>query len=87
VIIFLLTNLKKKTTKSYKILSVAWTRQAVMALKDILDYRYSELPSARKIVRKDIIDATHNIVFAEQYQNDEIFPQYRRLIVRDYKVL
>lgn len=70
-----------------KITKVVWTRQARESLNTILDYRYKEIPSARKIVRKDIIDASNQIVFAEQYQKDEIFPQYRRIIARDYKIL
>ncbi|GAA3600742.1 type II toxin-antitoxin system RelE/ParE family toxin [Flavivirga amylovorans] len=70
-----------------KIAQVVWTRQARECLNAILDYRYKEIPSARKIVRKDIIATSKQIVFAEQYQKDEIFPKYRRIIVRDYKVL
>lgn len=70
-----------------KITQVVWTRQGRESLNAILDYRYKEIPIARKIVRKDIIDASKQIVFAEQYQKDEIFPKYRRIIVRDYKVL
>tara|TARA_Y100001968_G_scaffold134218_1_gene122469 strand:+ start:98 stop:379 length:282 start_codon:yes stop_codon:yes gene_type:complete len=70
-----------------KITQVVWTRQARESLTSILDYRYKDLPDARKIVRKDIIEASKKIVFAEQYQQDEIFPNYRRIIVRDYKLL
>jgi plasmid stabilization system protein ParE len=70
-----------------KVSKVAWTRQARESLKAILDYRYKNIPSARKIVRKDIIDASKQIVFSKQYQKDEIFPEYRRIVVRDYKVL
>lgn len=66
---------------------VFWTLQAREALNDILDYRYKNLPTARKIVRKDIIDAAKEIVFSKQYQQDEIFPQYRKITVRDYRIL
>lgn len=66
---------------------VFWTTQARASLHAILDYRYKEIPTARKIVRKDIILASKQIVFTEQYQQDEIFPEYRRIIVRDYKLL
>jgi len=66
-----------------KITQVVWTRQARESLTSILDYRYKDLPDARKIVRKDIIEASKKNVFAEQYQQDEIFPNYRRKIVRD----
>lgn len=70
-----------------KISKVVWTLQARESLTAILDYRYKNIPTARKIVRKNIIDVTKHIVFADQYQKDEIFPQNRRIIVRDYKVL
>jgi plasmid stabilization system protein ParE len=51
-----------------KITQVVWTRQARESLTSILDYRYKDLPDARKIVRKNIIEASKKIVFAEQYQ-------------------
>ncbi|MDG5490586.1 type II toxin-antitoxin system RelE/ParE family toxin [Psychroserpens sp. SPM9] len=70
-----------------KIKNVVWTRQARESLNAILDYRYRDIPTARKIVRKDIITSSKEIVFAEQFQKDEIFPEYRRIVVRDYKVL
>ena len=72
---------------SDKRIQVVWTRQARESLNAILAYRYKDIPSAKKIVRKDIINASKKIVFAEQYQKDEILPQYNRIIVRDYKIL
>lgn len=56
-----------------KITKVVWTRQARESLNAILDYRYKEIPSARKIVRKNIIASSKQIVFAEQYQKDDVF--------------
>jgi len=70
-----------------KVTKVVWTRQARESLNAILDYRYKDIPSARKIVRKDIIEASKRIVFSKQYQEDEIFSEYRRIVVRDYKIL
>lgn len=70
-----------------KVSTVVWTRHARESLTAILDYRYKNIPSARKIVRKDIIDSSKQIVFSKQYQKDEIFPEYRRIVVRDYKIL
>lgn len=66
---------------------VVWTRQARVALNEILDYRYGSIPIARKIVRNDIISASIGIVFPQQYRRDDIFPEYRMIIVRDYKIL
>lgn len=72
---------------SKKINKIVWTRQARESPTSILEYRYSEIPSAYKIVRTDIIQASKNIVFSKQFQKDDIFPQYRRIVVRDYKIL
>jgi plasmid stabilization system protein ParE len=70
-----------------KVTKIVWTRQARESLLAILEYRYSEIPTAYSIIKKDIISASKNIVFSKQYQNDDIFPEYRRIIVRDYKLL
>lgn len=70
-----------------KVAKVVWTRQARESLNAILDYRYKDIPEARKIVRKDIIKGSKEIVFTKQFQKDDIYPQYRRIIVRDYKIL
>ncbi|MGB0275008.1 MAG: hypothetical protein ACPF9U_07245 [Flavobacteriaceae bacterium] len=66
---------------------VFWTFQAKKALQQILDYRYKDAPKAREIVRMDIITSSKNIVFAEQFQRDDIYPAYRKISVRDYKIL
>jgi len=70
-----------------KVHKVVWTRQARESLSAILEYRYAEIPSAYTTVRNDIIQASKNIVFSKQFQKDDIFPEYRRIIVRDYKIL
>ena len=70
-----------------KVSKIVWTRQARESLNKILDYRYKDIPEARKIVRKDIIKASKEIVFTKQFQRDDIQPQYRKIRVRDYKIL
>lgn len=72
---------------SKKVRKIVWVRQAREALFEVLQYRYSEIPVAREIVRSEIINASKRIVFPEQYQEDDVFPEYRRIIVRDYKIL
>jgi addiction module RelE/StbE family toxin len=66
---------------------VVWTHQALKSLTEILDYRYKDIPKVRKVIRKEILSSSKKIVFAEQFQKDEIFPVYRRIIVREYKLL
>ncbi|MCC4213891.1 type II toxin-antitoxin system RelE/ParE family toxin [Leeuwenhoekiella parthenopeia] len=68
-------------------LQVVWLRQAIDSLKNILDYRYKDIPSARAIVKRDILNASKGITFPEQYQQDEINADYRKILVRDYKLL
>ncbi|MDT8411349.1 MAG: type II toxin-antitoxin system RelE/ParE family toxin [Vicingaceae bacterium] len=70
-----------------KVTKVEWTDTAKTALKNVFDFhaKYSE-QSAKNIVN-DIIDTADTIVFAHQYQVDDINPNYRRMVVRDYKIL
>lgn len=68
-------------------MKISWTDQAKEALESILEYRYSKKPQAYKIVRDDIINSTKKIFYKDQYQQDDINPEYRRIIIRDYKVL
>ncbi|MCO5248014.1 MAG: type II toxin-antitoxin system RelE/ParE family toxin [Chitinophagales bacterium] len=72
---------------SKEIKRVVWIRQARESLQAIFQYRYSEIPVARDIVKKYIINASKKILFAEQHQKDEVFPEYRKIIIRDYKIL
>jgi len=37
--------------------------------------------------RTEIITASKKIVFATQYQENEVYSQYRKIIIRDYKIL
>ena len=39
------------------------------------------------MLRKDILKARREVAFEKQYQADEIQPEYRRIIVRHYKLL
>lgn len=70
-----------------KSIKVEWTETAKIALKAVYNYHleYSE-SSAEKLVN-EIIDTADSIVFSKQYQVDEINPNYRRIVVRAYKVL
>ena len=70
-----------------KVTKVEWTDTSKTALKNVFNFhaKYSE-QSAENIVN-DIIDTADSIVFAHQYQIDDINPNYRRMVVRDYKVL
>lgn len=66
-----------------------WTKQATVQLKQIYTYiKYvQKSPQGAKNVLNDILNAGNSITFFEQFQKDEINPNYRRIIVRNFKLL
>jgi plasmid stabilization system protein ParE len=64
-----------------------WTKTAKMQLRVIYqNYKVKSLQGA-KTIKDEILQATKGIHFAEQYQRDEIEPEFRKIIVRHYKIL
>jgi len=70
-----------------KELKVVWTSQARESLKKIYGYYKDKSEQGAKNVRDEIYKSPGSIRFAKQYQIDELNPDYRRIIVRDYKVI
>jgi len=70
-----------------KKLQIIWSEQAIESLKEIYLYYKPKSLQGAKNVRKDILQKVREIIFEKQYQVDEINPKYRRMIVRDYKIL
>ena len=68
-------------------LSIIWTNQAKDALRDIYNFYKKTSLQGAKNVRSDILNSPKKIYFSQQYQIDNINPKYRRIVVRDYKVL
>jgi plasmid stabilization system protein ParE len=68
-------------------LKIIWSKQAQEAVKIIYDYYKEKSLNGAKNVKKDILQSPKNIRYAKQYQVDDINPKYRRIVVRDYKVL
>jgi plasmid stabilization system protein ParE len=68
-------------------LKIVWTVTAKNQLKAIFDFYKIKSLSSAKNVKNDILNATRNIVFSKQYQQDEVEPDFRRIIVRHYKVI
>lgn len=66
---------------------VLWSDQAKEDLKDVFYFHkeYSE-EYADKIV-DELIDASYNITYTKQFQKDDLNPNYRRIIHKDYKLL
>ncbi|UTW68035.1 type II toxin-antitoxin system RelE/ParE family toxin [bacterium SCSIO 12643] len=68
-------------------LKIIWSKQAQEAVKSIYDYYKDKSLQGAKNVKRDILQSPKNISYSKQYQVDEINPKYRRIVVRDYKVL
>ncbi|MCC5930443.1 MAG: type II toxin-antitoxin system RelE/ParE family toxin [Cyclobacteriaceae bacterium] len=66
---------------------IIWTAQARAALKIIYDYYKEKSIQGAKHVKTDLLQSPKTIHFAKQYQLDDINPKYRRIVVRDFKVL
>jgi len=66
---------------------IIWAEQAKIALKDIYDYYKERSLRGARNVRLDLLNAPKTIRFSKQYQLDEINPAYRRIVVRDFKIL
>ena len=68
-------------------LKITWTYQAKSAFKTLYDYYKKYSPQGAENVKSDILQATKSIHYSKQYQVDEVNPKYRRIIVRDFKIL
>lgn len=70
-------------------LNCVWTEKAKAQLKQIHDYlKYTKrTPQGAKNIKQDILTASRGLIYAEQYQKDDINPNYRRIIVRHYKLI
>lgn len=68
-------------------LTIIWTKQAKESLKSIYDYYKDKSLQGAKNVKNDLLESPKTIHYAKQYQVDDINPKYRRIVVRDFKVL
>jgi addiction module RelE/StbE family toxin len=67
---------------------ILWDNQAKADLKLIFEFIRLKSPQGARNVIRDIVLQSQNIHFVEQYQVDEFLGEpYRRMIVRDYKVI
>lgn len=68
-------------------LKVRWTIDALSSLKDIYDFYKKKSLQGAQNVKKDIFNSPKRVIYPEQYQVDDVNPEFRRIVVRDYKVL
>lgn len=68
-------------------LKIIWTKQARSSVKSIYNFYKKKSLQGAKNVKSDILNSPKAMRFSKQYQLDEINPNYRRIVIRDYKVL
>jgi plasmid stabilization system protein ParE len=68
-------------------LKIIWSDQARRSLKEIHARIKPYSEQGAKNVKHELLSAPKKIIFAKQYQVDDINPRYRRIVVRDYKIL
>jgi len=66
---------------------IIWSDQARKVLKQTYDYYKVKPERGAKNGRNRLLQAPKTIHFSKQYQLDEVNPKYRRIIVRDYKLI
>jgi plasmid stabilization system protein ParE len=71
-----------------KPITIVWDNQAKADLKLIFEFiKLKSITGARTVIR-DIVIQSKSLHFIEQYQVDEILGEpYRRMFVRDYKII
>lgn len=67
--------------------NIVWTNEAKNELKTIQSYYKEKSTQGAKNILNDILKAIKEIRFFEQYQVDEINSDFRRIIVRHYKII
>ena len=68
-------------------LNIIWTKQARTAVKSIYNYYKEKSLQGAKNVKSDLLQSPKAIRFSKQYQLDDINPNYRRIVIRDFKIL
>ena len=70
-----------------KKITILWSKRAGKSLENIFNYYFKlSEPSAERI-RKDNLKTVATLRFVEQYQVDEINTEYRRMVIRHYKIV
>jgi len=66
---------------------IVWSKESKQSVKDIYDFYKTKSLQGAKNIKNDIQKSPKSIIFSKQFQTDELNPKYRRIVVRDYKVL
>jgi plasmid stabilization system protein ParE len=66
---------------------IIWSRQALDSVRAIYQFYKEKSPQSARKLKKALLQSPHTIYFSKQYQVDDINPAYRRIVVRNYKIL
>ena len=66
---------------------VVWTHEAKRELKAIKNYYKPKSAQSANNIISDILSATREIHFVQQFQREETDFEHRRIIVKNYKIL
>lgn len=71
-----------------KLPTIIWSNIAKADLRSIYNsLLFKNSKETTRKIREEITSAPEAVVFPEQYQFDEIHTKYRRIVVRNYKLL
>ena len=68
-------------------LKVIWSIKSKQQLKIIFDFYKLISVEVANNVKESILKSGRDLIFVEQYQKDEIEPEFRRIIVGHYKLV
>ena len=66
---------------------VFWTKRASQCLERIYQYHLTFSQQGAATVREEILQTVSALQFTKQYQVDELNLNFRRMVVRNYKIM
>ncbi len=67
-------------------LKIVWLKTALNSLQSMCEFHKINSETSAKSIIREIFNAPDSIVFPYQYQIDPIYSNYKRVLVRDYKI-
>lgn len=71
-----------------KEIKIYWSKRAVSDLKLVYDFYFDKSPQAATKIVSTIISTVEELVFVDQYQEDEILKApYRRIMIKHHRIV
>jgi plasmid stabilization system protein ParE len=68
-------------------LKVVWSIKAKDQLKVVFEFYKPISFKVANSIKNNILKAANDLVFAEQFEKDEIEPEFRRILISHYKLI